>query len=73
MREKEGYRENMGMILELFPGRVSITPKEAATIMDVNVKTIYSAISRVKNPLPAVSMSAKKIIIPIAAFARWLS
>ncbi len=73
MKEKEGFRENMEMLISAFPGRVSITPKEAASIMNVNIKTVYSAISRQRNPLPAVSITSKKIIIPIAAFARWIT
>lgn len=71
--EKQGYRENLEMLREAFPGRATITPQEASELMDVNIKTVYSAISRVKKPIPAIPLSRKKIVIPITAFARWLS
>lgn len=69
--EKSGYREMLELLTTTFPGKITITPKEAAAIMDANIKTVYSAINRVKDPLPAKSL-AGKIIIPITAFAQWL-
>jgi hypothetical protein len=71
--EKANYRDTIAHINGLFPDRVTITPQEAAQIMDCDIKTVYSSIARVKNPLPAVRMTRKKIVIPIPAFARWLS
>ena len=69
--EKSGYREMLELLTTTFPGKITITPKEAATVMNANIKTVYSAINRVKNPLPAKTL-AGKIIIPITAFAQWL-
>ena len=70
--ELKGYRETIGLLSEVFPGKISITPDEASNAMGCDVKTVYNAINRVKNPLPAQRLAAKKIIIPIPAFARWL-
>lgn len=71
--EKQGYRANLEVLLSRFPGRVSITPAEAATAMNANIKTIYAALSRVSNPLPSKSLGTKKTVIPIADLARWMS
>lgn len=71
--EKQGYRESLARMLEIFPDRLTIPPQEAAEAMECNIKTVYSAISRVRNPLPAVHMTKKKIVIPLSAFARWLA
>lgn len=71
--EKEGYRENLAMLTGLFPGKVTITPKEAAGVMSASDDVVYDAIKRKRNPLPAQRLSTKKIVIPIAGFARWLS
>lgn len=69
--EKPGFRETLGMLRELFPGRATITVKEAATAMGANEWTVYECIKRVKNPLPHTKLGAK-ILIPIPALARWM-
>lgn len=71
--EKANYRDTIAHINGLFPDRLTITPQEAARVMTCDIKTVYNSIARVKNPLPAVRMTRKKIVIPIPAFARWLS
>ena len=70
--EKEGYREMLEALNEKFPGRVTITPKEAADVMGTDVRVVYSAIARVKNPMPCKRLAQKKIVIPIPALARWM-
>lgn len=71
--EKAGYRENLEILMMAFPGRVTITPFEAAKVMNVDIKTIYSTMSRVKNPLPTKTLASRKVVIPIGALARWMS
>lgn len=71
--EKDSYRENLEILMTAFPGRVTITPHEAAKVMSVDVRTVYSSMSRVKNPLPSTKLSSKKAVIPIGAFAKWMS
>lgn len=70
--EKKEYREHLEMLLEMFPGRMTITVKEAAEVMSSDIRTIYNATKLVKNPLPSKKLCGK-IVIPIAAFANWLS
>lgn len=70
--EKKGYRAQLEMLLEMFPGRMTITVKEAAEVMDSNIGTVYNAMKLVKNPLPHKKLCGK-IVIPIAAFANWLA
>lgn len=71
--EKANYRDTIAHINGLFPDRLTITPQEAAQVMDCNIKTVYNSIARAKNPLPVVRMTKKKMVISIPAFARWLS
>lgn len=70
--EKKDYRANLEMLGTLFPGKATITPKEAAAVMGANVNTVYDAMKKKYYPLPSNRLSAKKIVIPIAGFARWL-
>lgn len=70
--EKRGYREVLDHLTELFPGKATITVKEAALVMDAEIHTVYNAINRLNNPLPAVKLSERKTVIPISRFARWL-
>lgn len=71
--EKQGYRETLEMLMALFPGKATISPREAAQVLCVDIRTIRSALNRVNNPIPSKKMSGKKILIPIAQFAKWLS
>ena len=70
--EKKGYRENLEQLSVMFPDRLTITPQEAARILGCNIKTIYTSMARVRNPLPAVRLTPKKILIPISELANWL-
>ncbi|MBQ8141072.1 MAG: hypothetical protein IJ038_05190 [Clostridia bacterium] len=70
--ELAGYRETLATLNEMFPGRVAIDVDECARALGVNVKTVYSSIKRVKNPLPTVNMGTRRVTIPIAQLARWL-
>lgn len=69
--EKEGYRESLNMLMEMYPGRVALSVKEVAQITDSNVSTIYDATKRVKKPLPSKKLGGK-VVIPITALARWM-
>ena len=69
--ELAGYRESLSLLNELFPGRAAIDVKECADVLGVNVKTVYSTINRVHNPIPAVKLGGKTTI-PIARLARWM-
>lgn len=71
--EKASYRDTIAHLNDLFPGRASITAQEAAQVLDCDIKTVRSSMARVKNPLPSVKVTEKKVVIPIPAFARWLS
>lgn len=69
--EKEGYRESLNMLMEMYPGRVALSVKEVAQITDSNVGTIYEATKRVKKPLPSKKLGGK-VVIPITSLARWM-
>ena len=69
--EKNGYRDTLLMLLDMFPGKAALTVKEVATILNANVGTVYQAVKRKYNPLPSKKLSGK-IVIPIPALASWL-
>lgn len=71
--EKPGYRESYEHLLSMFPGRVAISVQETADVMGVSIKTVYAATRRVKNPLPCKHIGSARIVIPIAALARWMA
>ena len=73
MPEMTLYRKTIDFISDKYPDRSSITVKEAASFLGVNINTIYSAMRTQKHdPLPHKKV-AGKTIIPIPAFAHWLT
>ncbi len=71
--EKKDYRATLELLTEMFPGKMTITPKEAAAVMGADVDTVYAALKKQYNPLPSRKLTKKKIVIPLTGFARWLS
>lgn len=71
--EKQDYRINYELLLKKFPNRVSISTKEAAEVMGCSDRTVRTAITRAKNPLPAQKLGKSLWAISIPSFARWLS
>ena len=71
--EKPTYRENLGLIQSMYPGRAAISVTECAKVLGCAKNTIYAYINRAKNPLPTKRILNKKLIIPIASLAHWLS
>jgi hypothetical protein len=72
MLEKEGYRENLEFLSSMFPGRATLTVKEAAGIMSCTINTVYAAVKRRRFPLPSQKLGGKTVI-PIPSFARWMA
>ena len=69
--EKQGYRENIALLTEIFPGRAAISVKEAADVTGTSKDAVYDMIKRVHNPLPHQKMGAR-VLIPVAGLARWM-
>lgn len=69
--EKEGYWEALGMLREMYPGRMTISIKEAAAATGSSIGTVYGATKRVKKPLPSKKLGGK-VVIPITQLARWM-
>ena len=70
--EKQGYRELLEQFQTLFPGKATITVKEAARCMSASERAVRDAIKRRDNPLPSCRLGGR-VLIPIASFARWLA
>ena len=51
--EKEGYREALDMLREMYPGRMVLSVKEVAEATGSNIGTVYEATKRVKSRSPA--------------------
>ena len=69
--EKQGYRELMEQLRKLFPGKATITVKEAAQCMSVSERTVRDAIRRKNNPLPICRFGGR-VLIPVTSLARWM-
>lgn len=54
MREREGFRETLAMILERYPGKTMLSVEEAAICLGCDRRTITKIIERKK--LPAVDI-----------------
>lgn len=70
--ELKSYRDNYERLNDLFPGRMSISIDECASVLGVNHKTVRETVKRANNPIPTVKIG-KRRMIPIALFARWMS
>lgn len=71
--ERKGYREELGFLMELHPGKAALTVKEAANVLGTSTDAVYDAIKRKKDPVPHKSVGKNRIVIPIAGLARWLA
>lgn len=71
MREKEGYREQLARIAEVYPNRVALSVSEAAKILGVDKRTVLRLIESKKLVANNISSGDKKrYIIPVTALAR---
>lgn len=69
--EKQGYRENLELLLEKFPGKMAISVKEASDLLGRSESTVRDAMKRKRDPLPFKKLGGS-VIIPIAQLARWM-
>jgi excisionase family DNA binding protein len=70
--ERAGYRETLGFLMELYPGKAGISVKEAASALGVHETTIYDSMKTQRiEPLPHKKVGGK-VVIPIPALARWM-
>ena len=71
--EVRGYRQMLEIVLQRFPNRIAVTPKEIADVLGIDQKTVYQACKKERNPIPCVRLSKRMILIPISEFATWLA
>ncbi len=69
--EKQGYRENLEVLLMLFPGKAAISVAETAKALGSSVDAVYEMAQRARNPLPHQKLGGR-VLIPIAGLARWM-
>jgi excisionase family DNA binding protein len=74
-REKVNFREQLGLLNDLFPGKITLTVSEAASVLGVDRRTVRAMIERKYNPLPAQIVgktnNKTRYIIPKTAVARF--
>jgi len=66
-REKEGYRELLARLYEMFPGRLVLTREETARVLGCSVKSVQRNAT-----IPTVKMG-HLVRVPIDGLARWLA
>ncbi|MBQ8371538.1 MAG: helix-turn-helix domain-containing protein [Clostridia bacterium] len=75
MREKNGYRDELENIREVFGADVNtLTVEQTARFLGVERRTVSRLIKRKKDPLPAKNVgcgSKPAYSISITALARW--
>ncbi len=73
MREKEYFREQLALINDIAPGKLTFTVPEVAKLLGVDVRTVRALIERKNNPLPAQNVGRgskyKTYLIPKTALA----
>ena len=71
MREKEGYRDQLAELNEKYPGKSTLTVKEAAQELGVSMWTLYD---NLKSPSPSFRCAklGGKILISKTVLARYM-
>lgn len=71
-REKEGFRDQLGALMERFPGRDVIDIKEAAELLGCGVRTL-----REDKKFPAIKLGSPRghgpVRVSLVQLARWMS
>lgn len=71
--EKSLYREMLAYIKEQLPGKASLTLNEVADFLQVDRKTAYAWVRRVRNPLPIMPTGGRCMRVSVPALADWMS
>lgn len=71
MREKEGYRDQLAELNEKYPGKATLTVKEAANELGISMYTLYD---NLKSSRPAFTTAkfGGKILISKTVLARYM-
>jgi excisionase family DNA binding protein len=75
VREKEFFREQLALINEVYPDKITLTVSEAAKILGVERRTVVRLIERKRLPASNVCKGKryKVYLIPKTAVARFAS
>lgn len=73
MRDKEGYRDQIERLAEIYPNKVALSVSETARVLGIDRRTVVVLIEQRK--LAAMDIASKqsknrRYIIPITAIAR---
>lgn len=67
MREAEGYRPQLELLTDMFPGRAAITVNECQTALGIDRRTLLA-----EREFPARKIGGK-YAAPLTKLARWLT
>ena len=73
MRDKQGYREQIERLAEIYPNRITVSLTEAASVLGIDKRTLMCLIEKRKLHAIDVSTGSKNrhYIIPVTALARF--
>lgn len=73
MRDKQGYREQIERLAEIYPNKITLNLPEAASALGLDKRTVVALIEKKKLPATDISNGKKNkhYIIPITAIARF--
>ena len=73
MRDKQGYREQIERLAEIYPGKITLSLSETASVLGIDKRTVIAMIERKKLLATDISSGRKneRYIIPITAIARF--
>ena len=75
MREKEGYREQIERLAEIYPNKVALTVTETAKVLGIDKRTVLLLIKNKKLCATDISSGGKnrRYIVSISSIARMTS
>jgi excisionase family DNA binding protein len=75
MRDKQGYREQIERLAEIYPNKITLSLTETASALGIDKRTVLVLIEKKKLPATDISNGSKnkRYIIPITAIARMVA
>lgn len=72
MRDKQGYREQIERLAEIYPNKITLSLTETASALGIDRRTVLVLIEKKKLAATDISNGSKnkRYIIPITAIAR---
>ena len=75
MRDKQGYREQIERLADIYPNKVALSLTEAASALGIDKRTLLVLIDKKKLPATDISNGSRnrRYIISVTAIARMMA